>query len=107
MLAVWSTRVGVTWVEVSLHWCQWRDQLTGRERVAVVAAVAGADGVVISDGALGVASTGTRAGILALLLHAGKVVGTFSVDETLWSATNVRVSKMVFDTAAGTSTVPG
>ena len=31
-------------------------------------------------------TTGARAGVLALLLHTGKMVGTFSVDQTFWSA---------------------
>ena len=48
-------------------------------------------------------TTGSRAGVLALLLHTGKMVGTFSVDQTFWSAANIWITNVVLDTSAGTS----
>ena len=105
MLAVWSTWVGITWISVDHYRCG-RDQCTSRYWVSFVSRVAGTDGVVISDRALGIAATSSRAGIGTLLLHAGEVVRALRVDETLRTTANIRVTNVVGDAAAGSRPVP-
>ena len=105
MLAVWSTRVGITWVRVDYNWCWW-NQGTGRQRISFVSPVAGADGVVVPDRALGIAAACSRTGISTFLLHASEVIWTLGVDETLWATANIRVTNVVWKTAAGASPVP-
>ena len=84
-----------------------RDEGTGGGGVSCVSRVAGADGIVVPHGALGVPPAGPRTGVATLLLDTGQVVGTLSVDQTLWSAAHVRVSDVVLDTSAGSGSVPG
>ena len=103
VLTVGTTGIGVTWVSVHLYGFWWGDEGAGRGGISLVAWVAGADGVVIPDRALGMDTTGARAGVLALLLHTGKMVGAFSVDQTFWSAANIWITNVVLDTSAGTS----
>ena len=105
MLAVWSTRVGITWVRVDYNWCWW-NQGAGRQRISFVSSVAGADGVVVSDRALGIAAACSRAGISTFLLHTSEVIWTLGVDETLWATANIWVTDVVWKTAAGASPVP-
>lgn len=104
VLTVWSTGVPSTWVQVCFNWGWWYE-CTGRQRVTVVAAITCADGVVIPDGALSIASTGSRARVPALLLHTGEVVGALGVNQTFRPTTNIRVSDMILDTATGTSSI--
>ena len=59
--------------------------LTCSEWISNVIGQALADRVVVDGKALGVFATGTRAGILALLVHAGHVSGTFLVHGTFRS----------------------
>ena len=54
------------------------------ERVAVIARRALADGNMIADAALGIEATGAAAGVLTLLVDAGRVLGTLVVDDALW-----------------------
>ena len=61
----------------------------------------------VPHGALGVPPAGPRTGVATLLLDTGQVVGTLSVDQTLWSAAHVGVSDVVLDTSAGSGSVPG
>ena len=104
MLAVWTTGVGITWISVNHNWC-WRNQCTSRYRVSFISTVAGADRIMISDRALGIAATSSRAGIGTLFLHAGEVVRAFRVDETLRAAANIWVTKVVGDAATGASPI--
>ena len=94
---------GVSW----LDWRRRRDESTGGGGVSCVSRVAGADGIVVPHGALGVPPTGPGTGVTTLLLDTGQVVGTLSVDQTLRSAAHVRVSDVVLDTPAGSGSVPG
>ena len=104
MLAVWTTGIGITWISVHHNRC-WRNQCTSRYWVSFISTVAGADRIVISDRTLGIAATRSRAGIGTLFLHAGKVVRAFRVDETLRTAANIWVTKVVGDAATGASPV--
>ena len=104
VLTVWSTGVPSAWIQVCFNW-GWRYECTGRQRVTVVAAITCADGVVIPDGALSIAPTGSWARVPALLLHTGQVVGALGVDQTFRPTTNIRVSDMILDTATGASSI--
>ena len=55
----------------------------------------------IADSALGMDATGAGAGIPALLLHAGQVVGALGVDQTLGSAAHIGVTNVIRDASAG------
>ena len=104
MLAVWTTGVGITWISVNHNRC-WRNQRTSRKWVSFISTVAGADRIMISDRALGIAATSSGAGIGTLFLHAGEVVRAFCIDETLRTAANIWVTKVVGDAATGASPI--
>ena len=60
----------------------------------------------VSDRALGIATACSGTGISTFLLHASEVIWTLGVDETLWATANIRVTNVVWKTAAGASPVP-
>ena len=107
MLAVWSTRVGLTRISVRLNGINGRRgyELARGEGVSRVAGVARANRVVIPNVALCIHATRARTGVATLFLHAGQVVGALSVDEALRPTTHVGVSNVFRDTLAGSGSV--
>lgn len=105
VLAVGSTWVGVAGIcWFNYNWRR-RNERAGRERVTIVASVTGADRVVVSDRALGIAATCARTRVGALLLHTCQVVGALCVDKTLGPAADIWVADVVRDAATGASSV--
>ena len=51
-------------------------------------------------------ATCAGAGVPALLLHTGQVVGALGVDQTLWSAAHIGVTNVVRDTSASSCPLP-
>ena len=51
----------------------------------------------------GMRAAHSRTGVHTVLVDASLIPGTFRVDGTLWFALNVRVSNVVSDTGAGSS----
>ena len=105
-LAVWSAWVRITWVSILHHRFWGWNNLASRGWVSRISWVTGADRVVISYRALGIATTASWARITALLLRTGKMVGALGVYQTFRSAANIGVTYVVFDTPAGSGTVP-
>ena len=106
VLAVGAAGVWVTGVQVQRN-RGWRgNQGAGRGGVSFIARVAGADGIVIAHSALGMDAAGAGAGVLALLLHTGQVIGALGVDQTLWSAAHIGVTNVVRDTSASSCPLP-
>ena len=67
----------------------WRSS-TPAERIPNVALVADADGYMVADAAVGIDSTKTRTGVLALATDASLVRGAVRVDHTLGAAVGRR-----------------
>ena len=101
MLAVGAAGVGVTGVQVHRSRGRRGNEGAGRGGVSFIARVAGTDGIVIPDCTRGMDSTGAGAGVSALLLHTGQVVGALCVDQTLGSAAHIGVTNVVRDASAG------
>ena len=78
-------------------------QFAGGEGVPDVALNAGASSHMVHDPAPCIDTTSTRAGVDALVPLACFVGGTVTVNNTLWSACYVGVSKVFRDTLACTS----
>ena len=81
-----------------------RDGPTRRVRIACESRLAGADGLVVGDAAIGVESARSRARIDALLADAGAVARAITVDDAFWTAVGRR-SDHVGQTAASSSIV--
>ena len=73
-------------------------QFAGGEGVPDVALNAGASSHVVHDPAPCIDTTSTRAGVDALVPLACFVGGTVTVNNTLWSACDVGISKVFWDT---------
>ena len=96
--SVLTARIGVAGIEsVRLWW--WRPP-TLNQGIANVAREAGADGRVIPDVTLGIATADPGTGVVALVVTARLVQGTVAVDNTLWLALNVRIPEVERGTGA-------
>ena len=102
-----STWVGVT--RITDHGVRHRGSVTLDQSVANVSRQTGAQRRVVSDLALGVLTTETRAWVIAVIVAACLVRGTVRVDDTLWFAFSVGVTKQAGGTRALTlvSHLPG
>ena len=95
---VLTTRVGVT--GVTDHRVRHRGSVTLDQSVADVSRQTGAQGRVVPDLALGVLTTETRAGVIAVIVAACLVTGAVRVDDTLGFAFSVGVTKQAGGTRA-------
>ena len=97
-VCIWTTGRWLAWV----NGLCWADHLgDGRalgEWVSCVSRMAGADGVVVGDGAIGIDTTGSRAGVDTFCADTGLVIRAIVIEKTFGFAGNQWVTLVIPDT---------
>ena len=104
-LAVGSTWVGITWVSLLNDWNASGDQLTLSDGISSVSQQTCADRLVSVGVTHSIDATHSWARINTLVVDTSSVGWTVSVEDTLWSACQVGVSKVSRNTCASSCSV--